>query len=102
MGCFFNAQKERVIILHQPKAKGPIVSPPPLYSDHIRLDVDQTIAYRAKCLFVNLVREFDEDTATKLLTAAMPEIYKKAQSQRCLVPADYKPQSFGTKKRGDD
>ncbi|SMF88179.1 hypothetical protein SAMN05661091_4157 [Paenibacillus uliginis N3/975] len=65
-------------------------------ASHKMLYSDQAVAYRAKCIYMNLIEEFDEDTAKSLLTAAMPEIYKEAQSHRYGVPADYKPTSRGT------
>ncbi|WP_338842036.1 hypothetical protein [Paenibacillus glucanolyticus] len=90
--------------MHQPKANEPIGLPPKHeYGGYHLLTSDQAAAYKAKCLYENLIEEFDEETAKSLLTAAMPEIYKAANTgSRMGVPVDYKPRSLGTKKRGDN
>lgn len=90
--------------MHQPKANGSIGSPPKhKYGGYNLLNSDQAAAYKAKCLYENLIEEFDEEMAMSLLVAAMPEIYKAANTgSRMGVPVDYKPRSLGTRpiKRG--
>lgn len=64
--------------MHQPKANGPIGSPPNgrgLYAQGNKPQSKaESIAQAAKTVYTELCKEFDEDTAKELLIASMPAI----------------------------